>query len=313
MKSHATASLFSVFGNALAVATSPDLLCQFLSLPHVAVYELLKSARLQTDAEATLLLLLGEWCDGRMGMHCSSDQLEQLYGCIRYSRLSTPYLTDLCTSLYMPFISTQERMELVYFRSLPIDAQEFSAKLGQLHNLADWYLPRRPTPVLPNAPVLLLTLKVSEADLLKFLRATKLRSDAGSQNPDQSLQPRFFTTKPMYAHGFLWSLILTGLDKVLWCGITAHGAASLHNVDEWLELTHGIMCRYEISIFGKTGTPSKRLSNIRYSPVNSKGIGNRLNADCGGTTLNPLSSQWWEPHMVDGFATIEATVHEIAF
>ncbi|MEW5305838.1 MAG: hypothetical protein WDW36_008353 [Sanguina aurantia] len=112
VKACARDSLMSLFGSAAAVATKPALLLRFLCLPLLAVFELLGSDALCTDAEATVLLLLSEWIVSENGMACCEEELQQLNGCIRYGRLSAPYLTELCSSLHTPPLTHPQQMEL---------------------------------------------------------------------------------------------------------------------------------------------------------------------------------------------------------
>lgn len=309
---HATKSLFFVFGNAKAVATNPQLLRKFLCLPHEAVYELLQSNSLAADAEATVLLLLSDWCNSKMGTACSVEQKIQLNKCIRYSRLSTPFLTEVCQILDFPRLATDERMELMYYRSLPPHAQLMSGRAGSLQNPDGWYLPARQTRLLPIESGIHFTLKVSEAELCRFLKATRLNQAAGQESSHQARKlPRFDST-PVYSHGFWWQLSLSAMNGLPWCGFIARGESSLLHVDSWVRFQHGIMCRSSALITGKAGTASARLDLQIPHPVNSNGMGCLVaNARPSETTLSPKELQWWEPFLVVGFVNIHASIWDI--
>lgn len=300
IRSHATQSLLSVFGDATAIATSPSLLCQMLLLPHAAMCELLKSDSLTTDAEATVLVLLCEWCGGALGMTCTLCQHEQLHGCIRYSRVSNPYLTDLCEVIPMLHLSTRQRMELLYFRSLPHNIQERPGGISPLHNPRSWYLPERPM-TSPHANLLELTLRVSVAELSRFFQHGKLSQD---QNEEA-----FLKSCPVYAHGFWWTLIIQISHQQLpWCGVYAHGVQSLLNADDWWFLSHCIMCDVHMTILGMAGMNFPYVPRMHLKPVNSKGFGcDFVNRD-GQATMSQHDENWWRQHVVDGFFTLIASI-----
>ncbi|MEW5308221.1 MAG: hypothetical protein WDW38_000196 [Sanguina aurantia] len=111
-------SLLATFGNALNIITSPALLQQFNLLPQPAVLALLQSDQLMADTEASVLLLVDSWCTEVDDKDCSDDQETELVGSIRYSRLPSPYLTDLCDFLILPDLSGMQLKELWAFRSL---------------------------------------------------------------------------------------------------------------------------------------------------------------------------------------------------
>ncbi|MEW5308184.1 MAG: hypothetical protein WDW38_000161 [Sanguina aurantia] len=165
LKTLAATSLLLTFGSATAIATDAPLLDRFLSLPHTAVLELLQSDKLETDAEATVLLLLSDWCCGTKGAACSEEELQQLNAFIRYSRLSTPYLTELCQHLHTPLLTVEQRMELLHMRALPEAARERSVVLRFTKNPDTWYQPCRPSSAAVKRQVAArITLRLSETE-----------------------------------------------------------------------------------------------------------------------------------------------------
>lgn len=112
MRAQASASLLTVFGDALEIATNPTLLMRFISLPQAAVLTILQSSSLVSDAEATVLLLLSEYLSSANGKACNETEQQQLNASIRYSCLSAPYLAELCDALHTPPLTMQQRSEL---------------------------------------------------------------------------------------------------------------------------------------------------------------------------------------------------------
>ncbi|MEW5305840.1 MAG: hypothetical protein WDW36_008355 [Sanguina aurantia] len=179
VKAQAAVCLDHVFGDAAATAATPTLVAAFLLLPQAAVRALLQSETLSTDAEATVLLLLSEWCQGEFGQACTTEELQQLNVSIRYSHLSISYLTELCESLHSPALTSKQRMELLYFRAIPGPAQEKCAELGSLCNPDGWYLPARPKPAKNDGSTLTLTLELSEVEICKLAKSIQLGKDGG--------------------------------------------------------------------------------------------------------------------------------------
>lgn len=300
-----------MFGDAAAVASSKPLLEQFLCLPHAAVLALLQDETLVTDAEATVLLLLSEWCNGEQGKACTEAELQQLNGCIRYGSLSTPYLTELCTHLHTPSLAMEERMELVFYQTLCAESQTVGLKLHWFKNPGGWYLPRRPTPLSCSdaGTVAKMTLKVTQADLLKFLRAAKLKKSGSREVLDTSANPLEFISEPLYSHGFWWTLDLSATGGIPWCGLLAHGVASLQAScdDNTLLNSHGVSCRFKVSIVANPGL--LHYKSTYHEPVNSSGIGCIFDEE---NNVDALNAKWWQPHMVDGCITLEARILEIS-
>lgn len=133
-------SLLATYGDALAVITTPVLLEQLNLLPQPAVLALLQSDKVVTDAEASVLLLVCGWAMNPVGHACSEEEKEELNNHIRYSRLSPPYLTDLCAYNTLPSLTSRQLQELWAFSGLK-DETEWDA--GNAADPVQWYLPRR--------------------------------------------------------------------------------------------------------------------------------------------------------------------------
>lgn len=295
----------SVFCDARAIATTPALLGSFLSFPHHAVLSLLNSDTMLTDAEATVLLLLSEWCHGDRGKACTKEELQELNACIRYSRLSMPYLTELCTHLHTPLLTLEERMELLHFDSLSEYLQGAILQNGSHINPSGWYLPRRKSQGDAHTDGVTLTLKVPQADLYALLQAIK-------DNPSCSPFLQEISSKAVYAQGFWWMLQLArSHESGLWCGIVATGVSSLLTQDANMPLHLGISSNHSMKLVGKVAAQDTMFSVMQACLVNSNGTGNEYFSPGDGDNSQVLEREWWEPYVVDGSITLIAEVLDI--
>lgn len=298
--------LLAVFGDATIVAASRALVGRFVSLPHAAILALLHSKALVTDAEATMLLLFSEWCNADIGKACTETELQQLNACIRYSRLSTPYLSDtvLYKTLHTPTLTTEQRMEVLHFKTLLVASQSFRCKSNDMISPPSWYLAARSTP--PRRPLgkVTFSLKVSEADLHKLIRHTKAKEEADSNQENLELR-----STPTYAWGFWWTIELSGHYGKPWCGIFVRGVSDLSSEDTGVYVKHGILCDYDIVICGFT--PAMHNTGQAHL-INSNGIGCNFVAG-KGETLAPSDVKWWATRTVNGFFTIAASVSNVQF
>lgn len=304
VKARASTSLLSIFGDATAVATSPPLLGHFLSLPHSAVLVLLQSDRLVTDAEATVLLLLSEWCDGAQGRACSEKQLQKLNRHIRYSRLSKHYLTDLFEGLHTPSLTTKQRMELLHFQSFPEDGQRLLDQLDSLNNPAGWYLPSRTSASEGGEATLRVTMNIPEAEVYRFVSAIKAMKNGGPP-------PQAISSTPLYAQGFWWTLQLSGVDGDPWCGLKVHGMSSLLSGSLRQELQHGVMCDFRIFLVGRTSEHDMPHFAKTMCPVGSEGMGADIDEVDEKLQCGPLEARWWRQFVVDGCIRIVASVSHV--
>lgn len=307
VKAHAATSLLSVFGNATAVAISQPLLGRFLSLPYTAMHALLQSEELVSDAEATVLLLLSEWCAARtkQAKALSERKLQRLNGCIRYSRLSMPYLTELCETLHTPSLTVKQRMELLYFKSFPEVGQTSITELEIMSNPEGWYLPPRTSPTEDSKGMLDMVLKVPADHVYRLLRAIKVMKDRG-------IPAHTLSSTPVYAKGFWWALELSGISEHLWCGITAHAKSSLLAASATREVAHGVMCDYSIRLLGRTDEENFLHTDRTSRPVGSDGIGAAMDAEDEELECGPLEPKWWERFVVDGIISIVASVWNVS-
>lgn len=302
VKARALESLLAVFGDAVAVATSHTLVREFVKLPAAAVQTLLRSDALVTDAEATVLLLLSEWCDGPQGDGCSERKLRQLNSSIRYGRLSAPYLTDLFYSLHTPRLSTAERLELLYFQSLSTQSQAAVIDRGDLRNCAPWYLPRRRAPSENPVTLLPLTLRFSEAELHRLLQHVQDKKDG------KRVQHFELSSAAGYAHGFWFEFVLySSRAGKLCCGIFPYGVSSLLDGNEKINLNHSIICSCSAWLMGSTVASDRVLLTDIDCPINRNGLGSYV-AKATSEILEPMDKLWWQPYVVDGLLSIEAIV-----
>lgn len=261
-----------------------------------------------TDAEATVLLLLSEWCEAEQGKACTEDELAKLNSCIRYSRLSTPYLTELCTSLHSPLLTVEQRMELLYFRSLSQDLQKDVQEMDNLKNQSSWYLPCRPARSDADVDALSMTLKIPATEMYAFLQACKDSMSGGRV-------PARLSSNMIYAQGFAWALLLSRSDEgYMWFGVSSSGISSLRKFgrlaeDATIPLSHlGIYCRRAIRALGSSALHDVVLTHSADGVANTFGVGN----DCGAPEGGMMDKEWWQPHVLDGFITFVATVFDIA-
>lgn len=304
IKSYATKSLVAVFGNAHIVATEPALTQQFLLLPHIAVLELLKSDMLLTDAEATVLLLLSEWSNGKLGRACSVNELERLHDHIRYSHVSIPYLTELCESLHGICITYKSTMELFYYLNLVHNKSDNGCQ-GSLFNPQACYLPARKTAGHTN-PTMFLHLEVSEAQLSRFLRKARIcqYDESGTLSP--LLESHKLSCQPLYCQGFWFTLELSTHSGEVWCKLVARGVLNLLDMNAWSNFNHGIECDVMIDIRGAFGNDVTLYTQEGYKPVSSLGIGGPIRGRDRKTILSPMDLQWWQPHMIHQCVTFAA-------
>lgn len=287
--------LFNRFGNARTVIDTPRLLLCFLDLPFTALYTLLHSAELVADAEASVLLLFSGWCEGAAGMACSEEQLQQLNAGIRYSRLSNPYLTELCHNLHSPRLTHKQLMELWHFRSIPRHLNPH--KICDLEGPPGWYLPQRPAS--PAHPLnFTLDLAVTEADLKVFLAVA---ADATSADISRS-------SAAVYSAGFLWTLTLSAKRGELWCGVSAQGVGSVSAPRQGTPLKHGIMRGVRLWVESALNMEVMEMDSGHMSGVL---YGKDLTwVSQTGDTLDSRCLEWWAPHMVDGCILFTAEIAE---
>lgn len=286
----AEVSLLATFGNALDIIKTPALLQQFLSLPQPAVLALLQSPKLTADAEATVILLLSAWV-GEAGqtVACPVEQVEELRLCIRYSRLSLPYLTDLCDQLTLTDLTRKQLMELWAFQALSTEDHWASCSP---QNPERWYLPRRPLPGRSQASIKL-KLAVSRSQLEGLL------AGIGKSEVNLSQASDF-----VYSEGFLWGLELAVDSGVLWCTVNVTGVHSVQTMAPGLVLDHGVACVYSLSI---DGPEPMLLTNKRRSLVSTAGSGSSIEGHVESFRGSD-KVDWWEKYLVNGSVFFSAVV-----
>lgn len=258
-----------------------------------------------------MLLLLSEWCKNTRNANLSEAEYSELNACIRYSRLSTPYLTELCELLSTPSLTIKQRMELLHYRSFPEILRQTLLMCLNSKN------PQTGTCLLVQHPqhlaeVLLLTLDVSEADLYQLLEASAAAKTGGQQDQREALNSLALVTEPMLACGFLWTLRLSSdTERGLWCGLYAHGVPGLQPGHPPLLLEHGVMCDFHINIMGRRASKPWRCYNSVDYPVDSCGAGAVLDTDVRDP-LAALDRAWWQLYEVQGFVSIQASITKIS-
>lgn len=293
-------ALLLTFGNARSIIDSPTLLQQFLSLPRAAVQALFESPELATDAEASVLLLFSDWCDTEQGQACSEDEVKQLNGTIRYSRLSVPYLTELllCESLSSPQLTKQQLMEVMFARSLAKRLAGNAVKAGRLVGPPGWYLPTRPPSPAHTTAELTLTLKA--ADLRALLAGCVDNARSSSR-----------TSAACYFAGFLWALKIHMQGGKLWWAVCAEGVSSLNPSKQGVRIMQGITC--EISVQMKQSQPPVVLWAGSEECLNCAGTGVSLESCLPlHGELSYVSFEWWAQHMVEGCVHISADIKKLA-
>jgi hypothetical protein len=81
--------VISMFRDVYTVLTSSSLLRQFRCLPFSAVRAWAASDQLRVDSENSVAVAISWWYGGQEGRRSSKQQLEELSGLLRISRLST--------------------------------------------------------------------------------------------------------------------------------------------------------------------------------------------------------------------------------
>lgn len=301
---YAVTSLLSVFGDAAATASNVGLVQKLVLLPQRAMLALLQSDSLLADAETTVLLLLSEWCVGEQGKACTTMELQQLNECIRYSRVAAPYLTQLSETLHTPPLTLEQRMELLYFWSLPKAAQSNFVTMENMEHPSGWYKLERPSTVDAASRDMCMTLRVSEINLHCLIRELKVRMQGG-------LPAAHYSSPRVLARGFWWALKLWGSRKgQVWCTIVVHAVSSLLTHHQGSDVKHGIFCDAQIDLKSRAGVADMCIMSCTCFPVGSDGVGGTIDAE-DGDVLGPLDVQWWTDYLVDGFLTFNARVTNI--
>lgn len=288
----AEVSLLAMFGNAIDIIRSPTLLQQFLALPQPVLVAWLTSPKLTTDAEESVLLLVSGWCAEPAGKACSPEQINELHSLIRYSRLSTPYLSGLCDSLQLPQLTRTELMELWRFRTLY--AESYWVDQGS-SNSPQWYLPQRPTPAL-HIPGVQLKLEITVSELHSLLADISTPKKRGAS-----------FSSAVYAEGYLWMLRLSIHSGDLWCAISAQGVASVLTVDKGVPSVHALHRAIKIVL----GVGEPLVVCMNEAPVHSTGYGEKLTGQFG-QFKEASSKDWWAKFIVNGVVSLTATAKPVS-
>lgn len=283
------------FGNARDIVDSPTLLQQFLSLPFAAVETLFLSPELATDAEDTILLLFSSWCLEEPGKSCSEEQLLALTATIRYSRLSSAYLTELCRSLACPQLTHNQLMELLHVRGDTTGRQLVVLKgYGQVGH-DTWYLPCRPSS--PSHATTTVQLTVKEAELKLLLAAVGDLTSAES-----------VSSPAVFAAGFLWTLKLCIEGGDPWWVFSAYGVSALQTVQQTVPFRHGVTCEFSLHL---TGEAPIVLRKNGPDCINTRGVGLKISLPNHGDLQGPLRMEQWAPYIVDGCVHLTAEIESI--
>lgn len=272
----AQVTLLTRFGDAAHIIQTPALLRQFLTLPYLALLALVKSPKLTTDAEASVLQLVSSWLGD------SVQQLQKLHGVIRYSRLSSTYLSELCDEFRLPQLTRKQLLELMNFCSLPSNQQQTWVKQGY-ENPAGWYLPQRPTPPQHKSGVRL-SLLVTRIDLKRLLAGVL------EHTPERMNR----TSVPVYAKGFMWKLCLSVQDGELFCLITAWAPASLDTMTPGLLAAHGVLSCIRIQIHAD----EEVLQLCQFDKFVCRGGHGVQMTGPAGKFKNASQLDWWARFMV---------------
>lgn len=265
--------LVAKYGNTLATVTSPALLHSFLALPRCAVLILLKSKRLVTDSEVTVLLLLDAWLETG---YCPPGVITELISAVRYSRLPSTYLTELLeTRSAAPTIS--KLLEVVHFKQTGWHQIR--------HYSTDWYKRSRGSQPLDGKPEVELRHVVRTEDLFRMLELS------GS-----------CSSKLVYAAGFLWGIQFSVVEDRVWYGIVVKGVSSLTDLQEGIVFSNAISCCYKLGI----GETNMEIATTQHVFMNSSnGYILPEGTDGGG---HPA---WWADYIEDGAVTFLAVISDI--
>lgn len=293
----AEAALLAIFGNTRDIIASPALLKKFLALPQPALLALLQSPTFATDAEASVLLLVSTWIKGSVGVDCSAEDTLALNSEIRYSRLSRPYLTDLCDSLVLPDLTRGELRELWAYTTLPPENQKDWADTDKL-NPVQWYLPARPRVTGVNSVAAKLTLDVTEADLRRVL--------AGIRKKGTAIR---LVSPSVYAEGFMWTLELAlDDDGTVWCVVIAKGLLTAVDMTNTIDIDHGVTCFSSIQIMA---AEPLQLHLAKRHLVITNGSGPQLGA-LVGQFKDAAGLEWWTKYIVEGRVRFQGIIKSIS-
>lgn len=291
-------ALVTIFSNTRDIIASPALLKRFLELPQPALLALLRSSKFATDAEASVLLLVSTWStyDGNDG--CSEEGVTALNNEIRYSRLSRPYLTDLCDCLSLHDLTRTELRELWAYSSLSAENRKDWTKHPKL-NPVQWYLPARPRVTSVNAVAAKLMLDVTEANLKHLLSRNGIEGDEIS-----------FQTPAVHAEGFVWTLELSiDTTGAFWCAVYVKALYDAQDItaEGQVDVDHGVACFSSIHIMGQEPL---QLYLAKRSLVTSTGSGRRLGGKVG-TFKDAAALEWWTKYIVNGRVRFIATIKSV--
>lgn len=297
--------LLTEYGNVVMVLGSPALTLQALQLPQPALLYLLNSDKLVTDHEDSVLVLACWWLEGPVGKWCSTEEVEELKGAIRYSRLSSTYLVQVLHQLPRLRPTEVHLLELLGFQAVDkVHAAQYfqSAKPGSVP--AGWLKPARASPENSDSSITV-DMDIPKALLEEHLDA--LRKDtANGDGTQHALEPSQVTRTRFTVA--LWFTSVIGLGKF---AVGINLSAPLPTSGDRMILPRGALCNLCYSVQGnhcvyKSGHV-QQASLQRYCGDGNFGTSNfpqRVSKLPG----DPMDPSWWEPLLIDGAVRLSAVV-----
>lgn len=305
----ASTRLVQLLSDIPTILDSAVLTDNVLRLPFPALLDLLSSDLLTSNSEDSVLMLVSWWLEDAMRAQrgCDAQQLLQLQGVIRYSRLSSTYMAQaLC---FLPrFCPTAAQInELNQFQKYSPNQRVMFCKNMKTVCPAGWYKPQRPLSTSRDHETVSLTLFVTTAQLRVYLAEVKMYEEGGRT-------PRQLSTAVLFK-GFSIHLALgcqkkqdtVGVDKGY---VYVYVRARLPKINSMVDLHPGFPGSFTLSID----------SNVPGSPLYTLSASSRfMGRGYGWTDFAKNASQlpgnssdlaWWDSFIIDGHVRFTAVVND---
>lgn len=298
----ALAKLLQLFGDVPTVVKSPILTKQLLQLPRSALLALLGSDKLTSDCEDSVLMLLSWWLEEQREQRKEEEDeeegeeededLDELMGVIRYSRLSSthlaqalPLIPDLCPS-------EVQLAALHQFRSLSKPFAAVHQELKQSVCPAGWFKPVRPLGPSSKQATILIGMALPVALLTAHLACLEATKEGG---PVPSTLARV-----VHFRGLRITVYFRSASQKDFCGVFAAVSLSLPSNKSEAELQLGIPSTISVTIESKVADHpdyelrlSPRFHGAEFGWFNFSQQASELPGD-------PRLLSWWDPFLIDG-------------
>ncbi|MEW5318536.1 MAG: hypothetical protein WDW38_009752 [Sanguina aurantia] len=297
----ALAKLLQLFGDVPTVIESPTLTKQLLQLPRSALLALLGSDKLTSDCEDSVLMLLSWWLEEQREQRKEEaeeeegeedEDLDELMGVIRYSRLSSthlaqalPLIPDLCPS-------EVQLAALHQFRSLSKPFAAVHMELKQSVCPAGWLKPARPLGPSSKQTTLLMGVTLRVASLTAHLACLEATKEGGPVPSSLATAVHF--------RGLRITVCFRSASQNEFCGVFAAVSLSLPSTRSEAELQLGIPSTISVTIKSKVADHpdyelrlSPRFHGAEFGWFNLAQRASKLPGD-------PRLLSWWDPFLIEG-------------